>query len=900
MNKAIVISIILIYLLFLFGVAYWAEKNHRSKIVNHPWIYVLSLAVYCTAWTYYGSIGIAATKGINFLPIYIGPIIAMPLWFVVTKKIIYISKTNNITGLADFMALRYGNNRGLGALVTFICLVAIIPYISLQLKAVSETFEIITNEQVSHQTLFGDYTFYLALILAFFAAGYSTIKSDASDKKIGVIFSIAVESVVKLTIFLIIGFYIVFYVFNGTSEIYSKISELKPIVLYTDFNNLSNGLNWFMYVALAFFAIFLLPRQFQVSVIEYTDKLQLKNAIWGFPLYILLFIVFVIFIAWGGVILLGDTVNPDYFTLHIPLSQNDTAIANLVFLGGFSAVISMIVVSSIALSTMLSNNIIIPYGFLEKFASEGSDKNTATIKNIRRITIFMLILLAYFIYINLRRELPLISIGLISFVIIAQLAPSFFIGLYWNRGSSIGAKTGIIVGFLIVFYTLLLPFALETIYGSTSFITNGILNIAYLKPYSLFGLTVFEPITHAFFWSLFFNTMLYLIISVSTKGNYRERNYGELFANTSEISALQENAYVWKGEAYFKDIEEVLHRFLGAKKAQRAITIFRKKYTIAATETLADSRFINFSEKLLTGTIGGASAKILIASVVKEKPVSLIEVLDILEENKKTKATNKVLQTKSNELIKLSRELKEANEELINQDQLKDSFLDTVAHELKTPVTAIQAASEVLQDDDMPLEIRKKFLNIIMHDTKRLTTLINTILDLEKLSSGRESLHLTTCYIENIVDASIKTVHPLLEKNKVQLEKQIEKNSAISCDEDKIIQVFTNIISNALKFVPENNGRIVIVISEEKNNIVCTITDNGKGVLIEDAPYIFNKFFQSKNQHLKKPLGSGFGLAICKQIIEMHNGEISVNTAYVNGAQFIIKIPYNNEKDIIS
>lgn len=892
MSKAIIIVILLIYLAFLFGVAYWAEKNYRSKIVNHPWVYVLSLAVYCTAWTYYGSIGIAATKGINFLPIYIGPIIAIPLWFVVSKKIIYISKTNNVTGLADFMALRYGNNRMLGALVTIICLIAIVPYISLQLKAISETFEIITNSTVSHKTVFDDYTFYIALILALFAASFSTIKSDASDKKSGIIFSIALESIVKLTIFLTISLYVVFYVFDGTTEIYNKMQAIKPELLTAGFNNVSNGLNWFMYVALAFFAIFLLPRQFQVSVIEYTDKLQLKNAIWGFPLYMLLFIVFVIFIAWGGVILLGDTVNPDYFILHIPLSQNHNFLATLVFLGGFSAIISMVVVSSIALSTMLSNNIVIPYGFLGKFASEGSDKNTATIKNIRRVTVFVLILSAYFIYINLRRELPLISIGLISFVIIAQLAPSFFIGLYWNRGSSIAAKTGIIAGFLIVFYTLLLPFGLETIFGDVSFINNGFLSIEWLKPYSLFGLSVFEPITHGFFWSLFVNTMLYLVISVSVQGNYRERNYGELFAKTSEISVLQEDAYVWKGEAYFKDIEELLHRFLGKKKAKRAISIFRRKYDIDANETLADSRFINFSEKLLTGTIGGASAKILIASVVKEKPVSLVEVLDILEENKKTRASNKVLQTQSNKLMKLSDELKGLNQELIIQDQQKDSFLDTIAHELKTPVTAIQAASEVLQDDDMPSEIRQKFLNIIMHDTKRLTALINNILDLEKLSSGRELLHKTTCKIESIVDASIKIVHPLLEKKNIKLTKNVKQNSQLVCDADKIIQVFTNVLGNALKFVAEvEGGQIGVTVFEEDNSVVCTITDNGKGVSQEDAPYIFNKFYQSKNQHLKKPSGSGFGLAICKQIITMHKGTISLNTAYTKGAEFVIKLP---------
>lgn len=900
MSKVIIIIIILAYLAFLFGIAYWGEKNNRSKWVNHPWVYVLSLAVYCTAWTYYGSVGIAATKGINFLPIYIGPIIAMPLWIVITKKIIQLSKTHNITSLADFIALRYGNNRSLGALVTLVCLAAILPYMSLQLKAVSETFAIITNQEVSHKTLFGDSTFYIAIILALFAAGFSTIKSDASDKKSGIVFSIAVESTIKLTLFLIIGLYIVFYLFDGTTDLYNKIYSLKPELLTGGFTDLSSSLNWFLYIIISFFAIFLLPRQFQVSIIEYTHKLQLKNAIWGFPLYLLLFNIFVIFIAWAGMSLLGDQVNPDYYALHIPLSQNHTFLAVLVFLGGFSAIISMVVISSIALSTMLSNNIIIPYGFLDTLASRASKRNTETIKNIRRITIFLLIILAYIIYISFKRELPLISIGLISFVTISQLAPSFFIGLYWNRGSSIGAKAGIITGFLIVTYCLVLPFVLETVYGENDFINNGLFGINWLKPYQLFGLSILDPIAHAFFWSLLINTLLYLILSVATKGNYRERNYGELFANASEINSLQENAFVWKGEAYFKDIEELLHRFLGSAKADRAIHIFRKKYDISKNQQLADSRFINFSEKLLTGTIGGASAKVLIASVAKEKPVSLVEVLNILDENKKTRSANKILKAQSDKLIKLSRELKDANQELITQDQLKDSFLDTVAHELKTPITAIQAASEVLQDDDMPNEIRQKFLSNIMHDTQRLTTLINNILNLEKLSSGREALNLQTTTTNSLLDSSIKIIEPLLDKDNIKLIKKYTENIVITCDVDKMTQVFTNILGNALKFVTNESGVITIDISHDNSWVTFTISDNGKGIDEKDTPYIFNKFYQSKNQHLKKPSGSGFGLAICKQIIEMHNGTIYVNTEYKNGAEFIIKIPIENEKDIIS
>lgn len=873
----------------MFYLAYWAEKNTKSKWVNHPMIYTLSLAVYCTAWTYYGSVGLAANKSLEFLPIYLGPVIAMPLWIVVTRKIIYLTKANNISSIADFISIRYGNNRSLGAIITLLCLFAIIPYLALQIKAVSESFQIIVNEKFTHKVLFGDYTFYIALILALFAAFFGTLSSDASNRKTGIVFSVAIESILKLTFFIAIGVYVIFYLFNGTTDIYSQIKTLYPehTSFYVD---LEGGMNWFFLIGLSFLAIFLLPRQFQVSVIEYVDRAQMKSAIWGFPLYLLIFNVFVIFIAWGGLILLGDKVNQDFYSLLIPMSQGHNFIATLVFLGGFSAVMSMVVVSSIALSTMLSNNLIIPYGFLDYFANRFSVQNEKTIKSIRRITIFILILLAYFLYISWNAELPLISIGLISFVIIAQLAPSFFIGLYWNRGSGIGAKYGIILGFLVVMLTLIIPFTQGSIFGLNTIAENGYFGLKALRPYQLFGFDFLSPINHALFWSMLINIFTYLVLSVSFKGNYRERNYGEMFTKPYEITGLQENAFIWQGEAYYKDIQELLHRFLGDERASRAIDIFKRKYNISNDEKLADARFINFSEKLLTGTIGASSAKILIGSVIKEKPVSLNEVLNILEDNKDARIENKTLAKQSYELRKLSEKLKIANNELLIQDEQKDSFLDTVAHELKTPVTSIHAASEVLQDADMPQALRQQFLQNIMSDTRRLTKLINNILDLEKLSSGRETLNLQRIKLNDILNKSIQIVQPIASKNKINIQFENKNAITLNIDEDKMIQVFTNLLSNAIKFVPSENGMIKIDIQHSENTII-SITDNGKGVNEEDAPYIFDKFYQSKNQHLKKPSGSGFGLAICKQIVEMHNGKIHIDTNYKNGAKFNVELP---------
>ncbi len=896
MNNYTLIVIIIIYLAILFYIALLAEKKKKSKWVNNPYVYTLSLAVYCSAWTYYGSIGIAANSGIDFLPIYLGPVIASPLWILILRKVIRISNQNKISSIADFISLRYGNNRFLGALVTVICLFGTLPYISLQLKAVSETFEIIVDNSSDFSTsIIDDSTFYVALLLAIFATFFGTQNTDASEKHTGIITSVAFESILKLVFFLIVGIYTAFYLFDGTSDIYNKISKIDDFKSLTSLSGLEDGFNWFFMISLSFMAIFLLPRQFQVSVLENNREKYLKKAIWLFPLYLLLFNLFVIFIAWAGKLTFGDSVNSEYYTLLLPLEKGNYFLATIVFLGGFSAVISMVVVSTLALSIMVSNNLIIPYGFLDKFIENQTERNSRYIKNIRRISIFLIIITAYFFYISFSRALSLYSIGLISFVIIAQLAPSFFIGLFWNRGSSKGAITGIIVGFCITIYTLILPFTITAYTGNNDFIQFGPNNISILKPYALFGIDFLSPPAHAFFWSIVFNLLSYLTLSIISKGNYRERNYAEMFVDSKNFTVLQDSALVWKGEAYVADIKSVLVRFLGEHKATRALKLFFTKYKLPQDTQLADARLINFSEKLLTGSIGSASAKILIDSVVKEEQISLVEVLRILEESKENIVSNKILLEKSDELSQLSSKLKEVNEELIAKDKQKDEFLDTVAHELKTPITGIRAATELLMDDEdeMPLELKRQFLTNILQDSDRLGRLINNILDFEKLETGRLRLDISCLDIQSTITKAVANIHHVAAKKGIQIKVINKDHFKLYYDEDRILQVFTNLISNALKFCDSPIGCVEIDYKLYDEVLEISVTDNGKGIPKEDVDYVFNKFYQSQYQNTIKPKGSGLGLAITKQIIEKHKGKIWVDKTIKVGAKFVFTLPIN-------
>tara|TARA_R110002124_G_scaffold73458_1_gene197103 strand:- start:1860 stop:3815 length:1956 start_codon:yes stop_codon:yes gene_type:complete len=645
------------------------------------------------------------------------------------------------------------------------------------------------------------------------------------------------------------------------------------------------------------FAIFLLPRQFHTAIVENNKEKHIQTAIWLFPLYLLLFNIFVYPIAWGGNILFeGQGLNADTYSLLIPQFFNNRFLTVLVFLGGFSAAISMIIVSSISLATMLSNNLLIPYGFVGSLQNLSQEKNSKRIVISRKIGIFSLIIFAYAIYRGFVLDYSLVSIGLVSFVVIAQLAPAFFGAIFWRRGSKKGAVTGIILGFLVCLYTILIPYAIGVTKSSSTFIQEGPWGITMLKPFAILGLNYLDPILHSFFWSMLLNTMSYLAISVSFKGNYRERNYAEMFVDIDKYITNHENAFIWKGTAYISDIQKVLLRFLGEERTNRALTLFNIKYNIDKNTNTADARFVKFAENLLTGHIGTASAKILIASVVKEDKISLPEVLRILEESKENIIINKKLTDTSNELKKISEQLKNANHELINKDIQKDEFLDTVTHELRTPITAIRAASEILHDDDeIPEELRKQFLKNIISESDRLNRLIDKILDLEKFETGKHKIYLSKNDITKTIKETVNSLNQLILNKKIVVDfKHHESEIKAFYDEERIVQVIHNLLSNAIKFCPETEAKIIISIEENKKHIAVTIHNNGKSIKVQDAEAIFDKFYQSRNQNIKKPIGSGLGLAICKQIIEHHKGTIKALPNVTNGASFLFTLPKYN------
>src|SRR5512134_2726867 len=360
------------YLGLLFAIAYYADSraDRGRSVIASPWIYSLSLAVYATAWTFYGSVGRAATDGVGFLPIYLGPTLMIALWWIVMRKILRIAKQNRTTSLADFIASRYGKSALLGGVVTIIAVVGIIPYISLQLKGISNSYliltqypEIVMPQRLGTQPLLQDTGLWVALILAAFTIAFGTRHLDSAEHHEGMVAAIAFESLVKLLAFLAVGVFVTFGVYAGAGDLFNRAAEHPQLsALLTPLEGgLAGGYAaWVWLTILSMFAIMFLPRQFQVTVIENTDERHLKKAIWLFPLYMLAINLFVLPIAFGGRLHFPTGVDADTFVLTVPMAEKQEGLALLAFIGGLSAATGMVIVETIALSTMVCNDLVMP------------------------------------------------------------------------------------------------------------------------------------------------------------------------------------------------------------------------------------------------------------------------------------------------------------------------------------------------------------------------------------------------------------------------------------------------------------------------------------------------------------------------------------------------------------
>jgi PAS domain S-box-containing protein len=660
--------IVLCYLILLFAVAYYAEKKEKAgrSIVNNPYIYSLSLAVYCTSWTFYGSVGKAATSGLSFLTTYLGPTLMAAVWLVVLKKVVRIAKANRITSISDFIGSRYGKSLSLSTLVTIVAVAGITPYLGLQIKAIMSTFTIISGESAGSSFV----GLLITLILGIFAIMFGARRLDSSERHGGLVFAIAFESIVKLIAFIAVGIFATYGLFNGFGDIFDRIKDSEySILLFMGTGTGTAYFEWFALLFLSMMAIMFLPRQFQMAVVENYDEAHITKAAWLFPLYLFLINIFVLPIAFGGLLLGGTEKMADYFVLTIPLNHGEKCLSLLAFIGGFSAATSMVIVEALALSTMVMNSIIMPT--LINF--HDAPKFPAVILNIKRLVILGIVFLGYFFATSIGGFYSLVDMGLKSFEAVTLFAPAFFFGLYWKRGTKAGAIAGLIAGFSVWFYTLIIPALIKAGMIKDIGLIRLMTGSEMLNPHSLFGIQGLGKWGNSLFWGMFFNLMFYVGISVFTKQSKDEEIQSLIFVESYE--SIKE--LTGGGSYTVNDIEDILARYLGRTEARESIFDFlsrkNKKRDELTSKELFELR--TEAEKILSGAMGSS-----IAAIIFENKLVLTE-KERGELSESIKHITESLRFSRQELASANRELsylKEFSENIIESAPVGIATIDSL------------------------------------------------------------------------------------------------------------------------------------------------------------------------------------------------------------------------------
>ncbi|MDZ7879076.1 MAG: sensor histidine kinase [Saprospiraceae bacterium] len=907
MNIYVFVGCSLIYIFILFFIAYITDKKaaEGTHWANNPYVYSLSMAVYCTAWTFYGSVGKAVKSGLGFLPIYVGVCVGAALWFLVLKKIIVISKNQRITSIADFISSRYGKSNLLGVLVTIVCFFSIIPYISLQLKAIADSFMVLAGMQnemnmLTNASGFSFYystTFYIAILLILFTILFGARNLEPNERHEGMVTAIAFESIVKLVAFLAVGIFVTYGLYNGFGDLFQEAFNNPVTAKRLFLGEGSSPSEWFCLGLLSMFAIILLPRQFHIAVVENSDPNHVYKATWVFPLYLLIINIFVLPIALAGVLQFqGLDIRPDTFVLELPLENGKNMLALMVFIGGFSASTSMVIVEVNALGIMFSNHILLP-PLLTWLARRDNSKAdfSAWVLFIRRFSIAVIILLAFYYVRTIAINRELVSIGLVSFVAVNQFAPCLFLGLFWKKATQSGAIAGLLIGFFIWAIALPIPTLADYGFLSKSILTDGYFGQWWLNPHALFGLEGYDQISHATIWSLFFNCSTFMIVSLTTKQSTMEATQADYFVNIHQYINGGSDMELIHREAKMEDLTFLLTRFLGEERTQFLLEKYETDNNITLSKILkAKAELVNYVETVLAGALGAASAKILISSVVKEDPITLEEMLHILDKTKEVILTNTELKKKSKELEETTQQLQAANDQLKELDHLKADFVTTITHELRTPMTSIKALSKILMDNpDIPKDQHNEFLEIIVLETERITRLINQVLDIEKIQFNAYEWKNEPFNLTELTNRIYKGFQPVLDEKNIQhtFKTRLEQPVLIKGDEDRINQVIVNLMSNALKFTNTEEGDLGISLESENGSAVLKITDNGNGIAEEKQSMIFERFTQLYDPTQGKPTGSGLGLFITKQIVTHHKGTIEVESEVGKGATFVVKLP---------
>ncbi|KIT14429.1 ATP-binding protein [Jannaschia aquimarina] len=866
----------LAYAAFLFAVAFAAERRAGRGLFRGPAVYTLSLSVYCTAWTFYGAVGYAARSGLEFMTIYLGPTLVLIGWWLLLRKLVAIGRAERITSIADLVSSRYGKSSGLAALVTLVAVVGTTPYIALQLQSVTLSLGAFGATGPDAAVT----AFVVAAGLAFFTILFGTRRLDAGERHEGIVAAIAVEAVVKLVALLAVGIFVTWGLNGGIGATIEAIAA-SPV---SDWQ--SGPGRWAGLIFTSAAAVICLPRMFHVLVVETTGEPEgerwLATASWAFPAYLLAMCLFVVPIAVTGLARLPDG-NPDLYVLDLPLSEGWDGLALLAFLGGFSSATSMVIVAAVALATMLSNHVVIPL-----WLAGQDDRSGATISGdvreivlrARRGAIVVVLALGWVYYEATGGTAALASIGLISFVGMAQVLPAVVLGLNWEGATRQGAAAGIGAGFAIWAWTMLLPVFEGPVLAAL--LSEGPFGIAWLRPQGMFGLDS-DPLVTTLLLSLGANLAILCVVSLSTRPDALEQVQASRFVHVLDRTAASRRR---RAEAHADDLLVMAQRILGFGQARAIFAAEADSQGRAGHPPEVTPGLLEELERRLAGSVGAATAHAMVAGATKEGTVSVADLIAVADETAQIVEYSARLEEKSAELGRTARDLREANAKLTRLSAQKDAFLGQVSHELRTPMTSIRAFSEILQSEGLTEEQRMRYAGIVLDESRRLTRLLDDLLDLGVLESGQIELSLGRVLLRDVLDRAVTAAAP--DRRLAIIRDRTAEEIALVTDADRLAQVFINLIANAAKYCDADQPTLEIRTETEGDTLVVDVVDNGSGIAPRDQAVIFEKFARLGDHTAAG--GAGLGLAICREIVARLGGEIDY-VADMGGAAFRVSLP---------
>ncbi len=916
LNPWIPLLSLILYMAFLFLTALWVERRSAAgrSPVNNALVYSVSLAVYCTAWTYYGSVGRAATSGLLFLPIYLGPTVCVIAWWTVLRKLVRLKTRHHITSIADFISARYNKSERVAALATVIALVGTMPYIALQLKAVISTFGVLTQQEETRSWMalhVGPVT--VALMLSFTII-LGIRRLDPTERHPGLIMAVAVECLVKLLAFLAAGVFVTYFMFDGFADIFEKMAESIASSTISPWpTEQFSPISWTTYLIMAMSAIMFLPRQFHVSVVENFDEKHIRTAMWLFPLYMILINIFVLPIAMAGLIKGYPALEADTFVLALPMSAGQEWLSLLVFLGGGSAATGMIMISSITVSTMITNHLMLPVlgwipslGFLRR-----------QLLKCRWVAVVGVILIGYWFERTVGESYMLVNIGVISFAAALQFAPAILGGIFWRRGNETGALLGMGAGFFIWFYTLLVPAFVRSGWLSDTLLREGPFGITLLRPEHFFGVLTTDALNHTVCWSLFFNVGLYVFGSLCFKQSEEERSLAEEFVGALQTTPTLHRSTEKESSidlaAKKNVIEKLLGQYFSEKKAasvtQRSLEAvgLANKTRISIVE-LAELR--SQVEKQLAGSIGSAAAHRAQVSAelftpAEERELSevygeILVGLRVTPEELKRKIDyyqerEMLLTRHASELEDKVRErthdLEVAQGELIKREKLSvlGQLTAIVSHELRNPLGVIRSSAFFLTrrlgDSDAKIA---KHLNRIEEQVGICDSIIGELLEYTR---GKRSE-----VLKGDINAWLKGVmEQMTVPRHVKLICEAAKSSPdVYFDGERLRRVFINLFDNAVQAVLAREAseagrdykpRIRIATQLDPFGVRIEVEDNGTGMDKETAMRAFEPLFTTR------PRGTGLGLAIVRKVLEEHGGSVTLDSNLNQGTTISVILP---------